>query len=410
MNRLATRLLLAMLAVALLALAIVPISQTIATRQTLNRLESDFRERVLGHNSPRRGPPPCANPPCPGPPSKNADELPFLSRENERLFDLFSDYRRAQRQTIIFGSLAAVLLAVGLALWLTRSIAKPIEAVSKAASNLSSGNLKTRVELDEKASSEVLGLAQDFNKMAASLEQYEGERQAMIADIAHELRTPLTTIQFRLDALEDKVVDFSDDEIVLLKSQVGLLSRLIDDLRTLSLAEAGRLSFKVMTVDLSDLVERVVKQFQDKADSQSIRLRVRVGSGVSVPPFTVQGDADRLTQILNNLLDNAFKVTPSGGWIEVSLSETVSHVVLTVRDSGPGIPDDELQTVFERFVQGRRRDTQEKGSGLGLAIVQTLVSLHGGTVRASNHVGGAQFDVTLPKLASGGTSSVRRQI
>jgi two-component system, OmpR family, sensor histidine kinase BaeS len=395
MNRLATRLLLAMLAVALLALAVVPVSQTIATRQTLSKLETDFRERVLGHEPPRRGPPPpCENPPCAGPPPKQfaEDEAPFLSRENERLFDLFSDYRRAQRQTIIFGSLAAVLLAVALALWLTRSIAKPIEAVSKAASTLSSGNLKTRVELDKNASSEVLGLAQDFNKMAASLEQYEGERQAMIADIAHELRTPLTTIQFRLDALEDKVVDFTDDEIVLLKSQVSLLSRLIDDLRTLSLAEAGRLSFNVTAVSLSDLVERVGQQFQNQAEKSDVRLVVKAGSGISV-----QGDADRLTQVLNNLLDNAFKVTLSGGWIEVSLSEGINDVMLTVRDAGAGIPDDELQTVFERFVQGKRRDTKDKGSGLGLAIVKTLVTLHGGTVTASNHAEGAQFVVTLPK-------------
>jgi two-component system, OmpR family, sensor histidine kinase BaeS len=392
MNRLATRLLLAMLAVALLALAIVPVSQIIATRQTLNSLETNFRERVLKHEPPRRGPPPsCESPPCDGPPPRQFDEAPFLSRENERLFDLFSNYRRAQRQTIIFGSLAAVLLAVALALWLTRGIAKPIEAVSKAASNLSVGNLKTRVELDRNASSEVLGLARDFNTMAASLEQYEGERQAMIADIAHELRTPLTTIQFRLDALEDKVVDFSDDEIALLKNQVSLLSRLIDDLRTLSLAEAGRLSFNVTTVALSDLVERVVQQFQDKAEKSGVKLRVKASSEIST-----QGDADRLTQILNNLLDNAFKVTPVGGWIEVSLSEDINDSVLTVRDSGPGIPEDELQTVFERFVQGKRRDTKDKGSGLGLAIVKTLVTLHGGTVTASNHAEGAEFVVRLP--------------
>jgi two-component system, OmpR family, sensor histidine kinase BaeS len=399
MNHLATRLLFAMLAVALLALAIVPVSQTIAMRQTLGGLESDFRERVLEHEPPRRRPPlACENPPCAGQvPKHSRDDVPFLNEENERLFNLFSDYRRTQRRAIIFGSLVAGLLAVGLALWLTRSIAKPIEAVSKAASDLSGGNLKTRVELDKNHSSEVLGLAQDFNKMAASLEHYEGERQAMIADIAHELRTPLTTIQFRLDALEDNVVDFTPDEIVLLKSQVGLLSRLIDDLRILSLAEAGRLSFNRTAIDLSELVKRVARQFQTKAESGGVGLEVKVDSSL-----TVSGDADRLTQILNNLLDNAFKVTPPGGWVEVSLNQrdsdvVYSDVVLSVRDSGPGIPEDELQTVFERFVQGKRRDTKDKGSGLGLAIVKTLVTLHGGAVTASNHTQGAQFEVTLPR-------------
>jgi two-component system, OmpR family, sensor histidine kinase BaeS len=399
MNRLATRLLLAMLTVALLALAIVPISQTIATTQTLNRLESNFRERVLEHDGPRL---PRTRPDTP-PPDKlprviddpeqvsNDTETPFLNAENERLFDLFRDYRDTQRQALLFGSLAALLLAIGLALWLTRSIAKPIEAVSWAASSLSGGNLKTRVEVDKNYSSEAQELARDFNKMAASLETYEGERQAMIADIAHELRTPLTTIQFRLDALEDNVVEFSDAEIVLLKGQVGLLSRLIDDLRTLSLAEAGRLSFNVTTVDLSELIKRVAQQFQSKAEVAEVRLEVNTATAIFV-----QGDADRLTQILNNLLDNAFKVTLAEGWIEVSLSQAEKEVILIVRDSGPGIPEDELQTVFERFVQGKRRDTRDKGSGLGLAIVKTLVTLHGGTIKASNHAQGAQFEVRLP--------------
>jgi two-component system, OmpR family, sensor histidine kinase BaeS len=390
MNRLSTRLLVAMIAVALLALTIVPVLQTLAARQTFNQLETDFRDRVFERTDPDFPRRPHRDPPFNAASSQKPDD-PFLSQENDRLFTLLSNYRNAQRNAILFGSLSAVLLAVALALWLTRSIAKPIEAVSRAAASLSDGNLATRVDLNRSYSKEALDLARDFNKMASSLEHYEGERQAMIADIAHELRTPLTTIQFRLDALEDHVVEFSPDEITLLKGQVGLLSRLIDDLRTLSLAEAGRLSFNVSTIDLSALVKNVAQQFQSKSEHVAIRLSVYADA-----PVQVQGDSDRLIQILNNLLDNAFKVTPSGGYIEVSMRQAENQVMLSVRDSGSGIPEDELESVFERFVQGKRRDTRDKGSGLGLAIVKSLVMLHGGSIKAFNHSEGAQFDVMLP--------------
>ena len=206
----------------------------------------------------------------------------------------------------------AGLLAVLLALWLSRSIAKPIEAVSKAASSLADGDLSTRVHLQGNSSQETQELAKDFNSMAEALERYEGQRQAMMADIAHELRTPLTTLQFRLDALEDKIISFNEDEIILFKDQITLLSRLIEDLRTLSLAEAGRLSATMQALDLNDLVIRVVSSFQNRAEFSGLRLEFQP----SDLPALITGDADRLKQILNNLLENAFKVTTQG-WIRI---------------------------------------------------------------------------------------------
>jgi two-component system, OmpR family, sensor histidine kinase BaeS len=405
MNRLATRLLLAMLAVVLLALAVIPLSQTIATRRTFNALEADFRERVLEGRPPRRPPPDKQVDANKGlNQNEDRDAPPFLREENERLFELFATYRQAQQRAVLAGSVVALCLAVALALWLTRSIAKPIEAVSRAASGLAKGDLTTRVTTDQSYSSEAQNLAENFNAMAASLQTYEGERKAMIADIAHELRTPLATMQLRIDALSDGLVTFSEDEAKLLQGQVSLLARLIDDLRVLSLADAGRLSLNMQDVELNQFIEITLQQFQPRANAAKVTLEF-IPSPQSI---VVNADPDRLAQILNNLLDNALRVTPESGSIRVGLGASVTQAQLSVRDTGPGIPEEELATIFERFVQGKYRDVQgshdrwgKKGSGLGLAIVKTLVTLHGGSVVAKNYGGGATLEVTLPRTTRG---------
>lgn len=421
MNRLATRLLLAFLVVALTSLAAVPIAQSVAARRTFGELGPEFRRRVERSldGPPRagfRGPPPSrfgpegtqSTLPPNGqlPDGQLGGQAPgegFLREENTRLFSLLSDYREAQRQAALFGVGGAVLLSVLLALLLSRTIARPIEKVSKAASKLAEGALGTRVTLGPglAPSLEVRRLAADFNAMASALGKLEGERKAMIADIAHELRNPLATLQLRLDALSDGLIRFNDDEAQLLQGQVGLLGRLIGDLRTLSLADAERLALHRLELDLNDLTENVVRHAQPRGESQGVRLAF-------VPadePDVVSADPDRLTQVLGNLLDNAFRVTPAGGEVAVQLFVTQTEVTLRVRDAGPGIAEDELGTVFERFVQGKRRDTNSKsGSGLGLAIVQSLVKLHGGWVQAGNwrdeDGGGAQLEVTLPVAPS----------
>jgi two-component system, OmpR family, sensor histidine kinase BaeS len=393
MNRLTTRLILAMLLVAIVSLAIVPIAQYITARQTLENLPSDFRQRLEQHGGPR-GRPDDLPPEGPRPQAVALDrEQDFLSEENTRLFDLFRDYRVAQERAVYFGVAGAVLLAVILALWLSRGIAKPIEAVSTASSKLAKGNLQTRVQLHGFQADETQRLAQDFNAMAEALERYEGERKAMIADIAHELRNPLATMQMRIDALSDGLVTFNEEEAKLLQGQVSLLARLIDDLRVLSLADAERLSLNLMEVDLNELTANVVRNMETRTSIVKASLEFYPDSD----PILVNADPDRLAQVLNNLLDNALRVTPENGTIRVRLEASPTEAKLIVRDTGPGIPEDDLPTIFERFVQGKRRDTQSKmGSGLGLAIVKTLVTLHGGHISASNYDGGAQFEVMLP--------------
>ncbi len=449
MNRLVVRLILAMLLVVIVSLIAIPLAQGIVIQRAFDELAPEFRQRILEDTKPspswrkRRPPPPLAHkerldllygdrkfkrppyfanrlkpeqgnckeaPPIYGPNISRA-ELAFpndftppinrlierevaLNEEYSRLLELFGSYRLARQRGVMFGLICAIAVCCILAAWLSRSIARPIEAVSLAAHKVSGGDLGARVKLKNlnRHTKENQLLARDFNNMASALESYEGERKAMIADIAHELRTPLATMQLRLDALADGLLTFGKEEAQLLQSQVELLSRLINDLRTLSLADAGQLSLHKSEVDLNDLVAKSLTNCRDRAKQAGVNLIFLVKE----EHIKIYADPDRLMQILHNLLENALRATPRGGWIEVSLKAN-EQIKLSVRDSGLGIPEDQLKNIFERFTTGIRRDTQDKeGSGLGLAIVHTLAQLHGGQVKAKNHKEGAEFDVIFP--------------
>ncbi|MCA9838269.1 MAG: HAMP domain-containing histidine kinase [Trueperaceae bacterium] len=421
MNRLFTRIILAMVIVSAVSLIVIPLSQLVALKRASGGFAQDFRALVEERTQPppfyRFGPPPTkldkdnetfTTVPEDGETNRN-HRPPFapdgteiqtrasaLQDLNLRLFDYLSSYRAAQRRGIVVGISIAILGCVLLSLWLARSLARPLEAVSLAANTLARGNLAARVALQNEKTQpkETRDLAQNFNTMAASLEQLEGERKAMIADIAHELRNPIASMQFRLDALSDGLIDFNEDESELLKGQLGLLSRLIEDLRTLSLADAGQLSLTMERLELYPLLERILEHQKQKALRSNVNLSLEAQS----QPL-VKGDAHRLTQVITNLLDNAFKVMPDGGEIRLHLSTEQDNAVIEVFDTGPGLPEEQLETLFDRFVSGQRRDTQGKeGSGLGLAIVKTLVGLHGGEVKAANYDKGAVFSIYLPRL------------
>lgn len=228
--------------------------------------------------------------------------------------------------------------------------------------------------------------------MAESLERLERERRANDAATAHELRTPLTVLKGRLEALRDGVFEVTPNELVLLVAQADALSHLVEDLRTLSLAEVSKLSLDFGTVDLARLAREVLEGYETQAAARGVRLVLNALGDVYV-----KGDRMRLRQVMTNLLDNALAFSPREGRICVSLSHDVNGAVLVVRDTGPGIRREALGRVFDRFYQD---DTArlEGGSGLGLAIVESLIGLHGGHVEARNHPeGGAELYVTLPR-------------
>ncbi|MBW6457113.1 MAG: HAMP domain-containing protein, partial [Trueperaceae bacterium] len=388
MNRLSTRLLLAMVVVALVSLLAVPVATMVADRAALATLPEVYRVRVQ------------ADTPLPGtlrwwlanrrpairpaalPPGASGDPA-RLQAEVERLVTFVGDSRAARRDATVVGVLTALLLGVALAAWLSRSIARPIAAVSAASSQLAAGRFGTRVELPRRATQpvETRALTDGFNAMSEALERYEGERKAMVADVAHELRTPLAALRLRLEALEDGLVPLSADEVRRLRGHADLLARLVDDLRLLSLADAGRLTLEPVAVDLGAWLESAVEAARDGLRPRGVGLAVRG----PVSPVTVRVDPQRMVQVLHNLIDNAARYAPGGTDVEIAVARDGDEVRLTVRDRGPGIPESELETIFDRFVTGARRDERgASGSGLGLAIVRMLVDLHGGRVEARN--------------------------
>ena len=291
---------------------------------------------------------------------------------------------------------AAVGVAIGfaliLALLFSTRLLRPVRALTKAASRLADGDLSMRVSVE--GDDELAKLGQTFNLMATSLENAEGSRRAMTADIAHELRTPLAVQRAQLEALQDGVYPTTDENLTSVLEQNILLTRMVEDLSTLALADSGQLQLEKTPTDLLKLVERVLDRFRAQAKEGEVDLL-----------FSTQGDCQmlsldpgRVEQILGNLLSNALRYTPDGSCVETGLDCFADKVVLSVSDSGEGIPEGSQELIFKRFYRADHgRSRSEGGSGLGLAIARQLTEAQGGTLTADNHPkGGAIFRLTFP--------------
>ena len=394
MRRLAVRLAIAFMLVTSASLAVIVVSQMWIANQEARQLPDEVRVRLFELRRTETGDWWWRVLPRPRPPVVG-DGDPLTVQDSIRALGRVQD---AQSRGLLAGLALAVVASGGLAWWIARGVARPIEAVGDAAGALASGDLGRRVERPRNplgTSREVLRLTDDFNRMADSLERYEAHRTAMVADVAHELRTPLTAMTLRLEALSEGLVPFDAAEVERLQRQTGLLHRLVEDLRTLSLADSGRLALRPTPVDAAALAREAIEAAGPVARAKGVDLEVASDPGGSL---ALVADRDRLAQVLGNLLDNAIRATPEGGRVRVATVRAGAKVAFRVRDQGPGIAPEDLETVFERFRQGdhARRDLRG-GSGLGLAIVHTLVEAHGGTVAAANHPeGGAELTVTLP--------------
>ena len=294
----------------------------------------------------------------------------------------------------------AALAAGGAALFvgglLAYGIVRPIRKLIAATRGVGRGDLSQRVPVS--SGDEMGELASAFNSMAADLQDAERLRRDMTADIAHELRNPIAVLQGNLEAVIDGVLPPTPEHLQPLLDQTGLLTRLVDDLRTLALADSGELSLQRMPTDPADLARSVVSRFTSQAQAKGIVLDVEISPDLPTPLL----DPQRIDQVVGNLLSNAIRHTPSGGRIVFRVTRDKSirpaGVTFTVRDTGPGIPPDALPHVFERFYRvDRSRARAEGGTGLGLAIARKLVEAHGGEIRAESEPGrGAAFAFTLP--------------
>lgn len=313
---------------------------------------------------------------------QRGDELPLLSRLNDAAW-------RA--------GLIALGIALVLALILATGIIRPIQRLTAAVRQLAAGDLNHRVQVSGR--DELAALGQAFNSMADSLRASEEHRRAMTADIAHELRSPLAVQRAHLEALQDGIYPLTTENLQPIVDQAALLERLVEDLRTLALADAGELRLEKVDVNLKDLLEGILERFKPAADSRSITLSLLNGADdlASQCPH-LQADPDRLAQVMNNLLTNALRHTPVGGAVQLQLRCQPGYVCVDVQDSGPGIPPDALPHIFERFYRADHARSRDKGGfGLGLAIARQLAVAHGGSLTAANvPEGGAVFTLTLP--------------
>jgi two-component system sensor histidine kinase BaeS len=296
---------------------------------------------------------------------------------------------------LIVGSLGAAALSILLGTLLARSLTRPLQDLTEATRAVADGDLQRQVPVRSK--DEVGALAASFNRMSVALDRSQRLRRQMTADIAHDLRTPLSIIVGHLDAVDEGVLPPDSQTMDIMREEAMRLSHLIEDLRTLSLADAGELSLTRTLVDPGALLQRSAVALQPAAQAAGIEVKADITSGL--PALSL--DPERMTQVLGNLLDNALLHTPTGGWILLSAKPLSEGVEIRVRDSGPGIPRAELELVFERLYRSdKSRQRNSGGSGLGLAIAKSIVEAHGGTIRAESAPGeGTTMIVTLPTPA-----------
>lgn len=303
--------------------------------------------------------------------------------------------------SLLQAGLLAGVLGLLLGVVIARGLASPLSRLSFAARQIAQGKLDQRLPVA--GAEEIADVARAFNEMAAALHQSEQLRRNLIADVSHELRTPLTVVQGNLRALLDDVYPLNKAEIATIYDETVLLNRLVNDLRQLAQAEAGQLTLDTQPTELEALVRSAIQPFEAPAAAQGVSLTLDLPAGL--PP--VVADADRVRQVIHNLVANALRYTPSGGTVICSAQvETAkqasdtrnSWVELAVRDSGSGIDPTDLPHVFERFWRAdRSRSREQGGSGLGLAIARQIIEAHGGQIGAESQPGrGSRFWFRLP--------------
>jgi signal transduction histidine kinase len=292
----------------------------------------------------------------------------------------------------IWAGLLAVAFALLLTFVLSRRILAPVKALTQAARRLGKGDFSQRVHVKDKG--EVGELAQSFNSMAGDLERAEQLRRDMVADAAHELRTPLSNIKGYLEAIRDGLKKPDATTIRSLNEEASVLSRLVDDLQELSLADAGKLKLVCRKEDISKIINEVVTALKPQAMAKGLKLAVKPAE--KLPPVNV--DSHRIKQVLRNLLENAVVHTSRGGSITVEAHEEGGQVKVSVADTGEGIPSKDLANIFERFYRvDKSRARATGGSGLGLTIAKRLVEAHGGSIEAQSKLRkGSRFTFTLP--------------
>jgi two-component system sensor histidine kinase BaeS len=309
--------------------------------------------------------------------------------------DREAQYLAGTNQALVLAALGAVLIALLLGVILARTLTQPVRELTRAVQAMSRGELKQQVPV--RSADELGTLTQAFNQMSADLARSSELRRQMTADIAHDLRTPLTVIIGYIEALRDGVLKPTPARFEAMNNEAQQLKRLVEDLRTLSLADAGELPMQRQPLAPRALLDRLATAYAPQAEARAITLAVNAAA--DLPDIAV--DPERMAQVLGNLITNALRHTPAGGRIDLSAQAQGQAVALTVQDTGEGMPAEVVPHVFDRFYRGApARNEQDGESGLGLAIAKSIVEAHGGQIAAASTPGhGTTFTITLPSAS-----------
>jgi len=301
-------------------------------------------------------------------------------------------FRASVNKVLLLGGLIAGLLALGSGVILARRTVAPARQLTHAAQALAEGDRSHRVIVDTTDELGAMGAA--FNKMAETIEDEDRLRRIFATDVAHELRTPLSILRTQVEALQDGISEPTPEVFASLHEETLRLTRLVEDLESLASAEAAHFSLKPRNIELMPVLEAVAGEFSGPFESKDVNLETEMEQ------VQARADSTRVGQIVSNLLSNALKFTPAGGTVQLSLRSEDPWVVIAVTDSGPGIPADEIQRVFDRFYRGK--DLRAGGSGIGLTVVKELAVAHGGSAEAvSGPQQGTTITVRLPKASPG---------
>jgi len=295
-------------------------------------------------------------------------------------------------QALLLAALSATVIALLLGVLLARSLTRPLRELTTATRAVARGDLEQQVTV--RSRDELGELTEAFNQMSTDLARATQSRRQMTADIAHDLRTPLTVIGGYLESMRDGVLKPTPERLEMMQTEVLHLQRLVDDLRTLSLADAGELTLNKLEITPENLLTRVADTYQLPAEKLGVALQTRITPDL---PF-VHVDEERMVQVLGNLVSNALRYTPNGGQITLEAWRSGDSVLLSVQDTGIGITSEDLARIFERFYRADQARQQSEGkSGLGLSIARSIIKAHGGTIVVESEMGrGTKFTIALP--------------
>jgi len=296
------------------------------------------------------------------------------------------------RNMFLYGAGGSLLVALILGMAIAQQFIRPLRELDAATQAVADGDLELRVPV--RSQDELGKLAESFNQMNTRLAEARDHRRQLTADIAHELRTPLSIILGHAEAMADGVLPSSPDSAAIILDESERLGKMVEDLRVLSLADTGELKYEMQSCAIGDLVKRISSAYQPLVSQKSVRLETSIPN--DLPKITA--DSGRMNQVLNNLIANALRYTPSGGTITLSAASKEDWLELRVSDEGHGIPEEDLEAIFHRFYRlDKSRQRGEGGSGLGLAIAKSIVHYHNGKIYAENNdTIGSSFVILLP--------------